>query len=273
MANKRTEEPGQDPHDVDASFERFDRSERARKRKIFMLALIVVAGGLAVFFGSILYRDNRLTSNVDLDKIDSKVAERTNDPQCRDLIDQIDTLSARYFKLESQLETKLLGDDLNAHNEIRDEIARIQQRLDEISEFSLQANLRFDESRTQLDEWFDYVALELTFVDRLAREQIAKLKPSAEAVHAGQDAADARPDNGKTDNGEAGVLVAEGRDAQKTEEKQAPTQTPAERKQAALVALHESFQNFRIWHSASAHPCGAADDDETPWKPAEKDTP
>src|SRR5690554_7329247 len=115
MANQGSENPGQNPDnspqesaDIDAIFERFEKNERARKIKVFILAAIVLAGGLTVFFGSVLFRENRLTANIDIEAIDAKAAARINDPQCRDMIAQIDQLSARYFKLEPQLDEKLL---------------------------------------------------------------------------------------------------------------------------------------------------------------------
>jgi|GEM_PF-1742639 len=278
MANQGSENPGQNPDnspqesaDIDAIFERFEKNERARKIKVFILAAIVLAGGLTVFFGSVLFRENRLTANIDIEAIDAKAAARINDPQCRDMIAQIDQLSARYFKLEPQLDEKLLGGTPGEINALRDEIARIQQRLDEISEFSLKANLRFDASRSELDEWFDYVALELNFVDRLGDEQLALLKKaSADAPIA--DAPDSEEPKSDAQNSEEGVVVSKGQDKKK-KTPDAPSRTPLERKQAALFALHDSFQNFRIWHTAGAHPCGAADEGETPWVPAEKDAP
>lgn len=291
MANHGTENPGQQPQDTsqesaetDAVFERFEKSEKARKLKVFVLALIVVLAGAAVFLTSVVFRENRLHANLDMETLDSEAAALTNDPQCRDLIAQVDELSARYFKLEPQLEAHLLGDNPTKIKELRDEIARIQQRIDEIAEYSLKANLRFDTSRAELDDWFDYVALEFTFVDRLGREQLALLeKPSAENQEADPDAsgeaadtdkpAELNSDAQKSAAEQEGVEVAKERAKKKNSEKEKPTKTPLERKQAALVALHDSFQNFRIWHTARAHPCGAADEGEVGWEPAEKDAP
>ena len=37
----------------------------------------------------------------------------------------------------------------------------------------------------------------------------------------------------------------------------------------AVVVIYDDFANFRVWHSdrGSKHPCGAADEGETPWTP------
>lgn len=291
MANHSTENPGQKPQDtsqesaeIDAVFERFEKNEKARKIKIFILALIVVLAGAAVFLTSVVFRENRLHANLDMETLDSEAAALTNDPQCRDLIAQVDQLSARYFKLEPQFEEHLLGENPVKIKELRDEIARIQQRIDEIAEYSLKANLRYDTSRAELDDWFDYVALEFTFVDRLGREQLAILeKPTGGEDEADAGASDESTDAGKSaespteaqkpETGQEGVEVAKGGDKKKGKKEERPIKTPLERKQAALVALHESFQNFRIWHTASAHPCGGADEGETGWEPAEDDSP
>ncbi|AWV90510.1 hypothetical protein [Bradymonas sediminis] len=273
MANHGTENSEQKPElspqesaEVDAVFERFEKNERARKIKVFLLALAVVAAGAAVFLTSVVFRENRLTANIDMEAIDTEAAAKTNDPQCRDMIAQVDDLSARFFKLEPQLEEHLLGDDPEKIKALRDEIARIQQRIDEINEYSLKANLRFETSRTELDEWFDYVALEFTFVDRLGREQLELLNKAEAAQNEADAGVEGEP---KPDADVEGVVVAEGK--KKRNKKEAPKKTPLERKQAALVALHDSFQNFRIWHTAAAHPCGGAEEGETGWVPAEKD--
>lgn len=255
-----------DSPEFDRMLDSIEKAESARRRKgiiYFLIGLVIAAGIFALAF---IFRDEVFGPAVDIEEGEEEIIAKTDDPQCRDMIAQVQDLSERYFKLEPQIEEKLLSDDAEAIQQIRDEIARLQQRLDEIEEFSGTANLRFDESRAQLKEWFDYVELEFSFVDRLAREQLAKLKEEAEPA---KDEGQAK-EEGAAKEGE-GVVVEKSEAAKKKEAAEVAKnkKTPEERKQGALVAIHDAFQKFRVWHSSSLHPCGEADEGETPWRPAE----
>ncbi|MFB6265186.1 MAG: hypothetical protein ABEL76_16425, partial [Bradymonadaceae bacterium] len=41
------------------------------------------------------------------------------------------------------------------------------------------------------------------------------------------------------------------------------------RRNRTLAALHDTFERFRVWHTADRHPCGGADETETPWRPSD----
>lgn len=245
--------------DFDASVEQFHRLERARQRRALLLALLVIGVAVSVFLSAVIFRGDLFDSGVDVAQIDQRIAAQTNDPACRAMIDRVTQLGERFSELEPTMDQKLLGGDDQALHDIREEIARMQQQLDETAEASQKANLRYDESREQLDDWFKYVATEFGFLDRLAAEQQAHLSAARQAAET--EATDApRPDDtSKTPDADAdkGVVVAGGTAPTANAAKPA-TQTPLERKQGALVAIHDSFQKFRIWHTAGAHPCGAA---------------
>lgn len=259
---QRPDESGE----MDAVLDSFQKAESARRRRGILYASIALIVAAAVFAVVFVFRVDFFQPNIDVEKGEEEVIAKTNDPQCRDMIAQVQQLSDRYFKLEPTIDEKLLGDDPEAIQKIRDEIARLQQRLDEIEEFSQKANLRFDESRQQLDDWFDYMALEFSFVDRLAKERLAELKAEANAAKAGPDAGQPSSQPSDKQAQPEGVVVEEG---DKKSEDEANKKTPEERKQGALVAIHDAFQKFRVWHSSSLHPCGAADEGETPWTPDE----
>ncbi len=259
-----------DSGELDDVLDQFEKAEAARRRSrlLYVVVALVIAGGL---FGFVLvFRADIFAPTIDVKKGEKEVLARTNDPQCRNMIAQVEKLSDRYMQFEPTIDKQLLGDDPAAIQKIRDEVARIQQRLDEIEEYSHQANLRFSESRKQLADWFDYVALELSFVDRLAKEQLAKLKDDADAAKKNKDQKDkaaAGADDAGNDKPD-GVVVAGGDKAKASSKtKKAPKKTPQERKEGALLDLHDAFQKFRVWHTASLHPCGAADKGETPWHP------
>ncbi|QDG52939.1 hypothetical protein FIV42_19985 [Persicimonas caeni] len=268
-----------DSPEFDRMLDSIEKAESARKRKGLIFLLIGLIIGAGIFALAFMFRDEVFGPAVDIEEGQQEVIAKTDDPQCRDMIAQVQDLSDRYFKLEPKIEDKLLSEDAAAIQEIRDEVARLQQRLDEIEEFSGEANLRFDESRAQLKEWFDYVELELSFIDRLAREQLAKLEDAKlEDAKLKEEGEPAKEDGTADKAGEEadkkpeGIVVEKGEATKKKEKAEAAKEkkskkTPEERKQGALVAIHDAFQKFRVWHSSSLHPCGEADEGETPWRP------
>ncbi len=262
------EQMSDDSPEFNRMLDSIEKAESARRRKGIIYTLIGLMIAAGIFALAFMFRDEVFGPAVDIEEGEEKVIAKTDDPQCRDMIAQVQDLSERYFQLEPKIEDDLLGDDPEAIQEIRDEVARLQQRLDEIEEFSQEANFRFDESRQQLNEWFDYVELELSFVDRLAREQLAKLKDDQEGAKK-EDAPDSAEPDKDDEKKPEGVVVEKGEETKEKEKANANKKTPEERKQGALVAIHDAFQKFRVWHSSSLHPCGAADEGETPWRPAE----
>lgn len=259
-------EPAGESSEFEEVLASLEKAEAERRKKGIIYGLSALIAAVAAFAFIFFFHDQFFQPDLDVASGEQEVIEKTNDPECREMIADVQDLSDRYFKLEPTVDEKLLGDDPEAIQEIRDEIARLQQRLDEIAESSEDANLRFDESREQLDEWFDYVEVELGFLDRLAEERLAelseaKLKEEGEAAKKEADQ-QAEPE---------GVVVKKGSDKEEAEE--APKKTPKQRKDGALIALHDAFQKFRVWHSSSLHPCGAADEGETPWQPEATDKP
>jgi hypothetical protein len=299
--NENIDGPGStdDSPEYDEMLSSFEKAESQRRRKGIIYALIGLMIGAGLFLLAFVYRDEVFGPPIDVEEGEEKILDMTDDPECRDMIAQVHTLSERYFKLETAIDEKLLGDDPQAIQEIRDEITRLQQRVDEIEEDSQEANLRFDDSRKELKEWFDYVSLEFSFIDRLAKERLAELNAAelnaAELNAAGDDSAEKDPaelkdgaegakkkEDSKTADGEQapeqaqqeeGVVVEKSKETQKKEQRAANQKSPKERKEGALVAIHDAFQKFRVWHSSSAHPCGAADEGEKPWRPANHESP
>lgn len=252
--------------EADGELEEFRQREKARRRKLGILVITGFLAAATIFTVGVFFSSELFESGIDVEGIEAQITEHTNDPHCRETIADVSSLGEDFFKLEPTIDDKLLGEDAEAIKEIRDEILRMQQRLDEISERSAEANLRYDESRKQLDDWFDFVAVEFGFLSRLANEQLATLKAGEEAELAEEGE---EPDGERAKEREEideGVVVADGEADEPTEEK-ASEKTPLERKEGALLAVHESFQQFRIWHTAGAHPCGAAPEGVDPWEP------
>lgn len=277
MTDKHDTDGGQGPHgdtespefeEMLAGYEAAEKRRRTKGIIYGVVALVVTVGAFALVFH---FKSEFFRPKMDIEAGEQQIIEQTDDPQCRDMIAQVQRLGERYFKFEASVEEDLLGDDPQAHREIRDEIARLRQRVDEIAEDSQQANLRFEDSREQLDEWFAYIDQELVFLDELAAERLAKLKPADEDAKKDEDTEKEgdQPDSAEDDEAVEGVVVEEGQEAPDEPEQATSDKTPEERKQGAMVAIHDAFQKFRVWHSSSLHPCGPADEGEEPWRPDE----
>jgi len=221
--------------EVDEMVSRLEATERARKRKVlFRTALILVPALVALAFAW-MYREAVLGPRLDVEGGEKEVLAETDDPQCRTMITEVTRIGEDFAEYQAKIEEKILSKDAEAIEDIRLKIAEFRQRIDAVEARSGDANLRFDTNREELEAWFDYVDNELRLLDELAKDQLAILRtPQAE-------------------------------------EPPAPSSTKplTQRRDAALVAADDAFQNFRVWHTSSLHPCGPAAEDEEGWTPEE----
>lgn len=230
----------------DELLERLNATEKARKTRAMAIgatvAVLCVGGfGLAVEFKDTLFRPE-----LDVESGEENVLEDTNDPQCRAFIADITLIGKDYVELEPKLDD-LLGSDQAKIEGLTEEVEVLKSRIQAARETSTEANLRFDNSRTEVHEWFRYIDNELTLLQRVGRDRIGEMSAQ-------------QPD--------AGTVVEDG--VPNTSEKPMP-----ERLSGATLAANEAFQKFRVWHTGGLHPCGAADEGESPWAPEEapKETP
>jgi hypothetical protein len=267
MSEETNEQPqhdapdtGEDP-ELEGMMSSIRKAERRQKVRAALYAVSAIVLIVVAVYAWFTYRD-QFVPNIDMDEAGQMAWEKTNDPQCRSLIAQVTAVGEDFYEYEKVIETHVIGDDPDKIREIRRRLDAFEARLNKAEKLSDEAELRYDDSARQLDDWFDYVDTEIGFVDRLAKERLAKLerdKPEASA-DAGTDRQDDAADK------DAGILVHSA-DADQKEGDDEPDKTPIERRDGALIALHDAFQNFRVWHSANAHPCGAAAGDEQPWRP------
>ena len=96
-------------------------------------------------------------------------------------------------------------------------------------------------------EWFKGVDVELRLLDLQAEMQQKRLEAKA--------------------RGETFVPLEKKKKRGKIVGEKKKKRTPGEKVDAAVLQLYDLFANFRVWHTASEHPCGAADPGETPWTP------
>lgn len=241
------------------------RSERRQRVRVALYAAAVVVVAAVVVYAFFTYRDEFFVPKVDMDEAGKVAWEKTNDPQCRAMIEDVTVIGEDFREYESFVEENVLGDDPDDIREIKSRMEAFKARLNKAEELSEKSELRYQDSADQLDDWFDYVDTEIGFVERLADERLAQLEREAAAQESDATSGDS---SNKSDVG--GILVhSPDASVDKAEDDDKPEKTPQERRDGALVALDGAFQSFRVWHSANAHPCGAAADDEQPWRPEE----
>jgi hypothetical protein len=221
------------------SLEAAERARRSRAMLVGGLVVLIGVGGLGLSF---TYRDEVFRPKLDVAEGEVDVIEDTNDPQCRAFIAEITAVGKDYVEIEPRLTDKMLGDDVATIEGLVKDLEGLKVRLVEAREKSQDAELRFDDSRSEVKEWFRYTDNELTLIQRVGTDRVGEL-------------AVAQPD--------AGTLVEDGQ----VEKSKKPM---PERLSGATLAANEAFQKFRVWHTGGLHPCGAADEGETPWAPETK---
>ncbi|MFW5966296.1 MAG: hypothetical protein ACOCV2_02205 [Persicimonas sp.] len=276
------EEPTKDTSDAgsDAEFDEvlssLEQDEKQRRRRGLMYLGLVVAGIAVLTTIYVMFGDELFEGPVDVERSEQMALEETDDPQCREMIERVERLGERYYKLEDDVDEHLLADDRGEIEKISEESVALREELAEAEEDSQEANLRFDRSRKELDDWFAYVGAELENLSELADDRLAKLKDEAEDAKddGGDGEGDESEEGGDAEEEEAEEEEAEEEEAEEEEEDSSPEddeESFEERRDDLLVGLHDSFENFRVWHSSAQHPCGAAEEGEEPWRPDEGD--
>lgn len=233
-------------------------------------AIVAVLGGiiLAAEYKSCLFQPR-----MPVEKNERKIIRKTDDPECRELIDEVTEIGNQYYVLESEIEETIPGDDPEAIRNLDEKLVTLRNRLEEAEAFSHEANLRYEKSREELDKWFSYTTYEIDILRDVIDNQLAELTP-ADAGTSQRDAGAAEvdtdggvPDAGRRDAGDVGAAREEPSFPYSDE------RTPTERRDGAMVELHEAFENFRVWHSGDSqkHPCGDDEEGEEPWRPDDWD--
>lgn len=218
-------------------FSAIARAEAQRRKRGLMIAFgALVVAALVVLVGK-TFGDQDVEAT--LDKSEQDVLAKTNDPQCRELIAQVEALSARYREVEPKLTQGLLSPEVPTRLGALDTITSLRDAIKAQETASQAANLRYPQSRQELDEWFKYVDSELGVLV-MANQTWQSLNDAV------------------TEEDKAKALA------------KAPKQSPESLRDGATLALYNAFKSFRVWHSAALHPCGAADPGETPWQPPAK---
>mgnify|MGYP006291953001 CR=1 FL=1 len=244
-------DPGGDAG-LDEAVAELESAEASRKRFGLIVGLIAIVCIVGAVLLLIQFRDTLLVpkpSETDLEQAAQKNLDRTDDPQCRQLIADITDIQNRFFAMESRFESVIPDADQGETQTLLADLRTLKAELKEAESLSDQAALRFDRSEKELENWFDYVTNEILILEDVLVEQLARLREAA-----GSDVG-VRADTG-TEVTLDGIGTWEDEDM-----------PPADRRDRSLVALHEAFDSFRVWHSGYEHPCGSNADDEEPWRP------
>jgi len=200
--------------------------ERKRNQKTLLITGVLLTLAVLMIGFTLAYRQDLLGPRVDVEAGEAEVFSETNDPICRGLIESVTKRGEDWKTLQKDLRSGLVTGNQGS---IESLIARVQEMRAQLKEDhaqSRQANMRFAESREELDTWFGYVDKELEVFAKIGMERLAEL--GGEAVE--------------------GQLE----------------RTPSERVDAVVLATDDAFQNFRVWHSSALHPCGPAVPEGTP---------
>lgn len=251
---QRPEQGGPDEEvDFEEAVSELEAVESKRRRWGYVLgigsALLLVA---AVVVG-VEYRSWLFQPRMPIEESRRDIIRDTDDPQCRNMIADVTNIANTYYTLESRLEEVVPDGEPAEIRKVDEKLATIEERLDEAEALSREAKLRFDRSREELDKWFGHVDYEV----RILREVTQNALDRQKAKGSGSADAGSTADTGSEQDNDAGTPAV------------ASDRTPVERRDGALVAMHDAFENFRVWHQASMHPCGNAEKDEEPWRPAD----
>lgn len=231
-------------------------SSRRTKGAILGIGALVLVG-LSVFaiyeFSTFLFRPD-----MSIEQGEQELLDKTDDPQCRELIARMSEIRETFFGLEADIEEVVADGTGERRRKIADKLDELVTRLDEAESLSHRANFRHENTESDVDRWFQYTRDQLIAIrDLVAPEAYGD-------VGVGGDDGAEEPTPGSTGGGDAGDGDAGSTDAGKG-------RSVVSRMGDMLFNTHRSFEKFRVWHSSErfAHPCGDADEMEEPWRPPE----
>lgn len=222
------------------------RAESARRKNIAIGVVLValLAAGLIALIAT-----GDTGPKVDRVQLAEDVVMESNDPQCRALIEDVTALGERYKSEHAATLEDVLHADPDRVKLVRQRISALRKEADTLRIASIAANVTTQESREALPSWFKLVDTELRLLDLRAERHLERLDVESR-----------------------GETYVEPKSAPKQKGKiigqvEQPERSPQEKRDAAILSLHDAFANFRIWHSGTTHPCGPADPGESPWEP------
>ena len=253
-----TEEQTPEPNDAEKEISEVGviaryESERRKKVAIGLIAVLLIIGGAVA---GIAAMGDKAKLKLDVQQAEQDALQDSNDPQCRNMIADVTAFGKRYKSEHAAALEDVTHEDKEKVIAARAKIKSLRDELEKMRLASLASELRYKESSEDLKKWFKHVDTELRLLDLRAEEKLARLEAKA--------------------NGEEYVPL-EKKDKPKGKivgaKEESDTRTLDEKRDAAILTIHDAFENFRVWHSGSSHPCGAAAKGEKPWTGEDAATP
>jgi hypothetical protein len=241
--------------DFDEALSGLEAIEASRRTKGVIMgvgALVLLGFSL---FAIVQFRTLLFRPDLPIEESERQLIDETDDPQCREMIAQVGEISRSFFELEPVIEKLVPGGADERRRDVAAEIDALITRLDEAESLSHRANFRSDDITSDVDWWFQYT-----------REQFVEIRDLVEP----DEPTDAgRSDAGSVTGGDRPVGRDAGVQADVTSGDAGPTETVSSQRNSLLFTTHKNLEQFRVWHSSErySHPCGDADEMETPWRP------
>lgn len=245
MSEKQEEPHVDDSDELKELVQSLNRIERERTRKTALITALLIVIGAIGLGSAYIYRQALFVPELHIEAGEKEILAETNDPQCRGFVAEVTQIGLDLKALDPKLVKGLLSEDPEVVRSLQVEVKGLSTRLTGAQAHLQDANLRYEQSAQELEDWFAHIQGELRIMDSVAENRLAALEPAA-------------PDP------VAGTLVEFEDSKPKKPKGQRP---PQERLERALLTADDAFEGFRVWHSASLHPCGKASADETPWSP------
>lgn len=233
------------------------QAEAERRKKGLMVVFAGLAFTAIVIGGLVMVgQDGGLGPVIEIEEGEKETLEETNDPQCRTFIADVTELGKRFKTDGAKAMDPVLSEDPAKVEAARAEIAKMRAELDTLRADARKANLRYQDSKKDLADFFSFVDTELRLLDLRAEYHLARIAAEAK----GETYEEPEPKSKRK-----GKIIGKKRN----EPVERADRNPEQKRDDAIVAIHVAFDKFRVWHSAeNIHPCGAAEEGETPWTPA-----
>ncbi len=246
--------PESDDQNFEQQLEAVMAAERSNRLKWGVIGLTVatVSVGLFVLFAE--YRTFFFRPKPNMEEIKKVAFDKTNDPACRTLLDNVDKLKDRWEKERAALRPLYKSTDVEAIAKGRQVIAEM------LDAYALERRRREiiltkePRSQTELAQYFRHVIFFLKKMDKLLAERVEAINnPAAAQADAGTDGANA--DAGVFRKTDAGTLEVALNKPKKED--------PDKAYDRSWKLVTEDHDKWRIYRQGPV-PCGQRDGDVPP---------
>ncbi len=215
--------------------EGLEAEERERQKQVLIVVAIltVVVGAGAWWMFS--HSEELFRPAIDPEAGERELALETGDPNCRQLMADIEGLHDAFLDHELEFAEHVWGDDEEVLRQLRGKAQEMRSGFDELEELLEEAVFREEEARgdepveEQVENWMGYQENEYRILEEMADKRLRML--------AGDEVED------------RGYLWEE----------------PRNLRDKVLMQIDDNFEEFRVWKASGGHPCGAPPEGVEPW--------